>query len=111
VSAVLPMLVLLETDLLKGDVKDMELTNDIKYRALDVIKRRYNRLDDIAIVILGVAMYLNPHFKVHYFEQLQEDELPSINQKVTDDALEVRKELQEIQQVHNHSLLIHQPQS
>ena len=30
-SAVLPMLVLLETDLLKEDVKDTELANDIEY--------------------------------------------------------------------------------
>jgi len=36
VSAVLPMLVLLETDLLKEDVKDTELTNDIKYLVLDI---------------------------------------------------------------------------
>ena len=51
VSAVLPMLVLLETDLLKEDVKDTELTNDIKYRVLDVIKRRYSKLNDTAIEI------------------------------------------------------------
>ena len=31
VSSVLPMLVLLETDLLKEDVKDTELANDIEY--------------------------------------------------------------------------------
>ena len=71
-------MVLLETDLLKEDVKDTELTNDIEYCVLDDIKRRYSRLDDTAIEILRVATYLDPRFTVHYFENLQEAELFSI---------------------------------
>ena len=48
--------------------------------------------------ILQVATFLDPRFKVKYFEHVQEVELMSIKQKVTDDALEVCHELQEVQQ-------------
>ena len=48
--------------------------------------------------ILQVATFLDPHFKVNYFEHLQEVKLLSIKQKVTDDALELCHELQEVQE-------------
>ena len=51
--------------------------------SIDDIKRRYSRLGDTEIEILQVATYLDPRFKVHYFENLQEAELFFIKQKVT----------------------------
>ena len=98
VSAVIPMLYLLESDLLKEGAEDTALTRNIKHRIVDDIKGRYSRLNDTVNEILQVATFLDPHFKVKYFEHVQEVELMSIKQKVTDDALEVCRELQEVQQ-------------
>ena len=90
VSAVLPMLYLLETDLLKEGAEDTELARDIKHHTVDDIKGRYSRLNDTVNEILQVATFLDPRFKLKYFEHLQE--------KVTDEALEVCCQLQEVQQ-------------
>ena len=46
VSAVLLMLHILDTDLLKGDITDIELTKDIKHHVVEDIKGRYSKLDD-----------------------------------------------------------------
>ena len=96
-SAVIPMLYLLETDLLKEDAENTVLTRDIKHHIVDGIKGHYSRLNDTVNEILQVATFLDSRFKVKYFEHLQEVKL-SIKQKVTDDALEVCHELQEVQQ-------------
>ena len=97
VSAVVPMLYLLETDLLKEGAEDTVLTRDIKHRIVDDIKGRYSRLNDTMNEILQVATFLHPRFKVKYFEHFQEVELLSIKQKVSDDTLEVCHKLQEVQ--------------
>ena len=97
-SAVLPLLYLLETDLLKEGAEDTVLTRDIKHRIVDDTKGCYSRLNDTVNEILQVATLLDPRFKVKYFEHLQEVKLLSIKQKVTDDALEVCHELQEVRQ-------------
>ncbi|XP_065906823.1 uncharacterized protein [Dysidea avara] len=95
VSTVIPMLYLLETDLLKEGAEETVLTRDIKHRIVDDIKGRYSRLNDTVNEILQVATFLDLRFKVKYFEHFQEVELLSIKQKVTDDTLEVCHELQE----------------
>ena len=112
------MLYLLKTDLLKEGTEDTVLTKDIKHCIVDDIKGCYSRLNDTVNEILQVAAFLDPRFKVKYFEHLQEVELLSIKQKVTDDALEVCHKLQEVQQNSSrteslklHTLLSsHQPQ-
>ena len=87
VSAVLPMLHILDTDLLKEDITDTELTKDIKHRVVEDIKGHYSKLDDTVNQILQVATYLDPRFKVKYFEHLEESELLCIKQKMIDDAI------------------------
>ena len=91
------MLYLLESDLLKEGAEDTVLTRDIKHRIVDDIKDHYSRLNDTVNEILQVATFLDPRFKVKYFEHFQEVELLFIKQKVTDDTLEVCHVLQEVQ--------------
>ena len=62
VSAILPMLHILDTDLLKEDITDTELTKDIKHRVVEDVKGRYSKLDDTVNQILQVATYLDPWF-------------------------------------------------
>ena len=83
--------------MLKEGAEDTVLTRYIKHRIVEDIKGRYSRLNDTVNEILQVATFLDPCFKVKYFEHFQEVELLSIKQKVTDDTLEVCHELQEVQ--------------
>lgn len=58
VSAVLPMLHILESDLLKEDITDTELTKDIKRHVVEDIKGRYSNLDDTVNQILQIRSYI-----------------------------------------------------
>lgn len=97
VSAVLPILCILETDLLKEQDTDAPLTKDIKHRIIEDITKRYTeaKLGDKVIEILRVASFLDPRFKMKYLEQLQEGELCAVKQKVIDECMSVCSEIQE----------------
>ena len=59
------MLHILETDLLKVQETDTQLTKDIKHRIVADIKSRYTelKLAENIILMLQVASFLDPHFK------------------------------------------------
>ena len=97
VSAVLPILYILEMDLLKEQDTDAPLTKDIKHCIIEDIRKRYTeaKLGDKVIEILRVALFLDPRFKMKYLEQLQEGELCAVKQKVIDECMSVCSEIQE----------------
>ena len=94
VSAVLPMLHILETDLLKVQEADTQLTKDIKHRIVADIKSRYteSKLEENVILMLQVASFLDPHFKTKYMEHLGDVELISVKQKVLDKCMSLSHE-------------------
>ena len=89
VSAVLPMLHILETDLLKQQETDTQLTKDIKHRIVEDIEKRYteSKLAEDVLLMLQVASFLDPRFKTKYMEHLGEVELLSVKQKVVDECM------------------------
>ena len=89
VSAVLPMLHILETDLLKVQEEDTQLTKDIKHRIVADIRLRYtqSKLTESVILMLQVASFLDPRFKTKYMEHMNEDQLLSVKQKVFDECM------------------------
>lgn len=94
VSAVLPMLHILETDLLKVQETDTQLTKDIKHRIVADIKLRYteSKLAENVILMLQVASFMDPRFKTKYMEHLGEVELISVKQKVLDECMSLSYE-------------------
>ena len=94
VSAVLPMLHILETDLLKVQETDTQLTKDIKHCIVADIKSRYteSKLAENIILMLQVASFLDPRFKTKYMEHLGEIELISVKQKVLDECMSLTYE-------------------
>lgn len=94
VSAVLPMLHILETDLLKVQEIDTQLTKDIKHRIVADIKLRYteSKLAENVILMLQVASFMDPRFKTKYMEHLGEVELISVKQKVLDECMSLSYE-------------------
>ena len=70
VSAILPMLHILDTDLLKVQEADTQLTKDIKHghRIIADIQLLYtqSKLTENVILMLQVASFLDPCFKTKY---------------------------------------------
>ena len=94
VSAVLPMLHILETDLLKVQETDTQLTKDIQHRIVADIKSRYteSKLAENVILMLQVASFLDPRFKTKYMEHLGEINLINVKQKVLDKCMSLTYE-------------------
>ena len=67
VSAVLPMLHILETDLLKQET-DTHLTKVIEHCVVEDIGKQYteSELAEDVLLMLRVASFLDPHFKTKY---------------------------------------------
>ena len=88
------MLHILETDLLKVQETDTQLTKDIKHRIVADIKSRYteSKLAENVILMLQVASFLDPRFKTKYMEHLGEIELISVKQKVLDECMSLTYE-------------------
>ena len=98
ISAVLPMLHILKTDLLKEEDTDTPLTKDIKHRIVEDITKRYteSKLAENVIVVLQVASFLDPRFKTKYLEeQLSESELLNIKQTIVDECISMSDECQQ----------------
>lgn len=70
VSAVLPMVHLIENNILKEDNNDTQLTKDIKVRIITDLKRRYPSSNEVS-EILNIATYLDPRFKSKCFTDLE----------------------------------------
>ena len=71
VSAILPMLRLFETKLLKDEADDTQLTKDIKHIKQD-LNSRYTipKISAMALKILQVATFLDPRFKCHFSDNI-----------------------------------------
>ena len=98
ISAVLPMLHILKTDLLKEEDTDTPLTKDIKHRIVEDITKRYteSKLAENVIVLLQVASFLDPRFKTKYLEeQLSESELLNVKQTIVDECISTCDECQQ----------------
>ena len=89
VSAVLPMLHILETDSLKVQEADTQLTKDIKHRIIADNQLRYtqSKLTENVILMVQVASFLDPRFKTKYIEHMNEDQLLCVKQKVLDECM------------------------
>ena len=68
VSAILPMLRLFETKLLKDEADDTQLTKDIRRLIKQDLNSRYTtpKTSAMALKILQVATFLDPRFKCHF---------------------------------------------
>lgn len=62
VSAVLPMLQLIESSILKEGESDTQLTKDIKMRVITDLQNRYSASNEVSR-ILRLATFLDPRFK------------------------------------------------
>ena len=97
ISAILPMLHILKTDLLKEKDTDTPLTKDIKKRIVEDITNRYteSKLAEDVIVMLRIASFLDPRFKAKYLEQLGESELYNVKQRIVDECVSICNEGQQ----------------
>ena len=76
VSAIKPMIHLIESKLLKQRESDTQLTNDLRERIVQDLVARYENMerDQIVCEILKVSSFLDPRFKTKYAENLEDDE-------------------------------------
>ncbi len=65
ISAVLPLLHLIEHDILKSSISNSKLTGDIKKKIIDDISNRYTvtKLGEKSSMLLKLASFLDPRFK------------------------------------------------
>ena len=72
VSAILPMLQLIETKLLKDEAGDTQLTKDIRSLIKQDLNSRYTipKISAMVMKILQVATFLDPRFKCHFSDDL-----------------------------------------
>lgn len=78
VSAVLPIVHLIENNLLKEEESDTQLTKDIKCRIKGDLNSRYEDLAEVT-EILQIATFVDPRFKTKY---LNETETADVQDKV-----------------------------
>ncbi len=81
ISAVLPLLHLIEHDILKSSISDSNLTGDIKKKIIDDISNRYTvtKLGEKSSMLLKFASFLDPRFKSKY---ICSDQIASIESKL-----------------------------
>ena len=67
-SAILPMLHLFETKLLKDEASDTQLTKDIRRQIKQDLSSRYTipKITAMVLKILKMATFLDPRFKCHF---------------------------------------------
>ena len=88
------MLHTLETDLLKVQEADTQLTKDIKHRIIADIQLRYtqSKLTENVILLLQVASFLDPQFITKYMEHMNENQLLRVKQKVLNECMRLSYE-------------------
>ena len=92
VSAVLPLVHLVENDILKEDESDTALTRDIKRRTCQDLRNRYTtaHLSEQSIMLLKAASFLDPRFKSKY---MSEEDLASAQIELENDCATLRPQL------------------
>ena len=86
VSAVLPMLKLIDDNLLKEEDSNTQLTKDIKQRIKLDLGRRYADSEEI-VEILKVTTFLDPRFKTKY---IKDTVLEMTKQKLVDETRNIQ---------------------
>jgi len=74
VSAVLPMLQLIESNILMEKDDDTQLTKDLKIRVITDLQSRYPVSNEVH-KILQLATFLDPRFKLKYFGEADQEDL------------------------------------
>ncbi len=89
ISAVLPLLHLIEHDLLKSSISDSKLTGDIKKKIIDDISNRYTvtKLGEKSSMLLKFASFLDPRFKSKY---ICSDQIASIESKLEMESVQIQ---------------------
>ena len=89
VSAVLPLVHLVENNILKEVESDTTLTRDIKRRICQDLRNRYTtaHLSEKSIMILKAASFLDPRFKSKY---MSEDDLADVQIELENDCATLR---------------------
>ena len=82
-SAILQMLQLIETKLLKDEAGDTQFTKDIRSQIKQHLNSRYTipKVSAMIIKILQVATFLDPRFKCHFSEDLDVADIKDTLQK------------------------------
>ena len=75
VSAVNPLLQLIEKKFLTEDSTDTQLTKDIKKRVKEDLITRYSRYGDEIKTILKTATLLDPRFKAKYLNDMEVEDM------------------------------------
>ena len=88
VSAVIPMLQLIKTNLLKEEEEDTQLTKDIKDCIITDLESRYCDHDDV-MEILQFATFLDARFKSKPFSDTETDNLKMVIIDQCDDGIPV----------------------
>ena len=86
VSAVLPMLQLIEISVLKEDENDTQLTKDMKRRIITDLTRRYPASSDVS-EIQRCATFLDPRFKSKPFS---DSEMESIKEMIVFESIVIQ---------------------
>ena len=84
-SAVLPIVQLIKTSLLKEGENDTQLTKSIKHKVIDDLQSRYTFTGNV-MEILEAAMLLDPRFKTKY---LEDDELENVKERIMEEAIHI----------------------
>ena len=88
VSAVMPMMQLIDNKLLKETDDDTQITKDIKQRIKQDLRKRYTNTELGEVMdILKAASFLDPRFKCKY---LQDTEVRAIKERLVDEVASVR---------------------
>ena len=86
VSAVLPMIQLIESSVLKEEENDTQLTKDIKRRIITDLTSRYPASSDVS-EILRCATFLDPRFKSKPFS---DSEMESIKEMIVLESIVIQ---------------------
>ena len=83
VSAILPMLQLIETKLLKDEAGDAQLTKDVRSHMQQDLNSRYTfpKISAMVLKILQVATFLDPRFKCHFSDDIDVADIKEILQE------------------------------
>lgn len=86
VSAVLPMLQLIEVSVLKEEENETQLTKDIKRRIITDLTSRYSASSDVS-EILRFAIFFDPRFKSKPFS---DSEMESIKEMIVTESIVIQ---------------------